>query len=198
MRRRITWAVAALVVVAAPAVIGLVLVGGDDQARSKAALVNEGGGGAAYQLVVNGLPMPANQAIQVLHYSWGVTNPGGAPTTGSGAGKAQFGNLEITKKIDETSPLLVKGVVTGNPYPTAELKLYAIGKVSGPYATYTLKNVYIVSVQHNGAADDVPSEHVSFDYTSLTLDTASVSETGELEGSNRFGWDIANYAEIKD
>src|SRR6478752_3914151 len=52
--------------------------------------------------------------IEVLSYSWGVTNPGSAHSgAGGGTGRATFQDLSIVHKIDKASPNLLKACATG-------------------------------------------------------------------------------------
>ena len=49
--------------------------------------------------------------IEVLSWSWGVTNAGATTAGGGGgAGKASFHDLSFTHKIDKASPVLMQGV----------------------------------------------------------------------------------------
>jgi type VI secretion system Hcp family effector len=179
VRRRILWVAAAAVLVVIPAVIGLVALRGDDssgEARRAAALVDEGPKGGGHQLTIDALT-PANQAIDVLSWSWGVTNPGAQTmaTGGSATGKAQLSELNFTKKVDEVSPKLFLGAASGKDYAQAALRLF--NPSSGTeYMTVTLSNVYIASVQYGGNKDEIPTEQVSLAFSKLTVATAD--ETG--------------------
>ena len=52
--------------------------------------------------------------IEVLSFSWGVTNPGSISFAGGGGvGKATFQDLIIVHKIDKASPLLMKACAAG-------------------------------------------------------------------------------------
>ena len=51
--------------------------------------------------------------IEVLSFSWGVTNAGVISGGGGGAGKATFQDLSIVHHIDKASPLLLKACATG-------------------------------------------------------------------------------------
>jgi type VI secretion system secreted protein Hcp len=181
VRRRILWVAAVAVLVATPAVIGLVALRGDDssgEARRAAALVDEGAKGGGHQLTIDALT-PANQAIDVLSWSWGVTNPGAqAMATGGTAtatGKAQLSELNFVKKVDEVSPKLFLGAASGNDYTQAVLRLFNPSNGT-EYMTVTLTNVYIASVQYGGNKDEIPTETVSLAFSKLTIATAD--ETG--------------------
>jgi type VI secretion system secreted protein Hcp len=196
MRRKVLWIAAALVLIATPAVIGLVALRGDEsssQARRPAALVPEGAkSGAGYQMKVTGVT-PTGQAIGVLSFSWGVKNPGSALSAGTATGKAQFKELTITKTLDQASPLLVKAAVAGTQHDSVLTLFKNVGGVVTPYATYTLTNAMIVSVDHSGNADDIPMEQVSFAYSALKVESADASAgaEGKLSPTNQFSYDLA-------
>lgn len=180
MKRTAMWVAAAIVLIATPAVIGLVVVSGDDGSRRAGALV-AAGKNVGYQLVIPNVT-PSGKAIAVESFSWGVSNAGAAERDALSAGRAQLSDLIISKKLDQTSPVLAGAVVTGKHFPTAVLTLLkqdAKG-VAVKYATYSLTDVLIGSVQHSGAGDDIPSEQVSLNYGKLetqisTLDAAGLS-----------------------
>jgi type VI secretion system secreted protein Hcp len=180
MRRKIVWAVAVAALVATPAIVGLMLVGGDESRRSAA--LTEPGVGGGYQLEIAGLPA-SGEAMKILSYSWAGSANATIGTTGLAAGKAQFGDLQVTKKIDKTSPLLFKGVATGNHFANAKLTLYRGAESPTAYMVYELTNVVITSVQHGGSADDVPTEHLSLAYEQLEITVNDEDETGKVAPS---------------
>jgi len=52
--------------------------------------------------------------IEVLSYSWGVSNAGSmAHGSGGGEGKATFHDLSFVHKIDKSSPVLLQNCATG-------------------------------------------------------------------------------------
>jgi len=51
--------------------------------------------------------------IEVLSWSWGVTNGVSVSGTGAGQGKASFHDLSFTHKIDKASPVLMQACATG-------------------------------------------------------------------------------------
>jgi type VI secretion system secreted protein Hcp len=192
MRRTILWIAAALALIAIPALIGLVALRGDDgSSRRAAALIDDGkGGSAGYRLTIPPIT-PSGKAIDVLSYSWGVKSPG-VVSGGTATGKAVFKNLVITKKIDQASPLLVKGAVMGSKYPSVVLTLYKnAGGAPAAYMTYTLTNAIIASVDHSGNADAVPAEQVEFAYGALKLESTEQSEDGRAEAPTQFEYNLA-------
>ena len=66
--------------------------------------------------------------IEVLSYSWGVSNSGSIGGGGGGAGKATFNDLSFTHSIDKASPLLLKACATGQHLKEATITHRKAGK----------------------------------------------------------------------
>lgn len=189
MRKKAIWGTVLAVLVATPAVLGLVLARGDDDSSSRraAALVAVGTGG--YELVVSGLT-PSGEAADVLSYSWGANNNASFGSTGFTSGRAQFESLQITKKVDIASPNFGKAVATGAHYPSATLTLYSAGEKPTAYMIYTMTDVLITSVQHGGSANDMPTEQVSLNYAKLQVTHKELAE-GTVKRQTLFSYDLA-------
>ncbi len=173
MRKKMLWTGVA-VLVAAPALVGLLVVRGDEGRRT-GALIQPGAGGG-YQLEIAGLP-PSGEAMVIQAYSWGGTaNATFAPNLTPG--RAQIADLQVTKKVDKASPLLFKGLANGAHFANATLTLYKSGEKPVKYMEYKMTDVVITSVQHGGSADDVPSENVSLAYEQLEIAVEDKDEGG--------------------
>lgn len=174
MRKKVLWIVAALALVAIPAVIGVVALRGDDsssEARRAGALVAPGGP-TPYQLQLTQAQAGAPQikeAIVVDSFSFGVENPTtiGSATGGAGAGKIKFNELHITKGVDKASPLLFKQIATGAHYKTAILTLRKAG-AKEPYATYTMEIAFMTKKEVSGASPEDATEEITFVFGKLT------------------------------
>src|SRR6266481_1637831 len=72
--------------------------------------------------------------IEVLSFSWGVTNPGRVISGGGGgAGKATFQDLSIVHKIDKASPVLMRACATGQHLKEATITHRKAGKDQQDY-----------------------------------------------------------------
>jgi type VI secretion system Hcp family effector len=183
MRKKLIWAAVVAALVVTPALIGVLALGGDDSRRS-GALIQPGTGG--YELVLAGLNT-GGQAIKVDSYSWGGSAAFDA-ATGATSGRAKVTELQISKKVDSATPLLMKGLSLGTRYPTATLTL-SKGEKTQKYMEYKLTNVIISSVQHGGSADDVPNEQVAFAYSKLESMVEDRDSDGKVT-TNAFVWDL--------
>jgi type VI secretion system secreted protein Hcp len=187
MRKRIFWVAAALVLIALPAVIGLVALRGDDSSssdRRAGALVAAGGTATAYQLQLTQAvagTTEIKEAIVVDSFSFGVESPTtiGSATTGAGVGKIKFNEFKISKTIDNASPVLFKQVAAGTHFKKAVLTVRNAGE-KDPYMTYTMETVFVTKIDHSGASPEVPSEQITFVYGKLVEQSAFKNPDGAV------------------
>lgn len=189
--RKIIWLVAAVALIAIPAVIGLVALRGDDsssEARRAGALV-PAGGATAYQLQLIPGTAEGKDAIELESFSWGATNPTdiGSATGGAGAGKIKFNALHITKKVDKASPLLFKQSASGAHYSKAILTLRKPGE-KNPYMTYTMETVFVTNVNHGGSSPAVATEEITFVFGKLTIQSVDRNPDGSEAPPVQTGW----------
>jgi type VI secretion system secreted protein Hcp len=192
MRRKIVWVAVALVLIAIPALIGLVAFRGDDDgsssaSRRAAALIAAGGGG--FELKVEGL-LPAGdpRVIDVMSWSWGVSNSGtaySASTGGAGTGKTQFNEFNITKSVDSASPKLFLNCTKGTLFTKVTLTGRKAGETAQEYLVITLEQVLITSVQlaGSGPGDELPTEQVSLNFAKATIETTELNDAGKAESA---------------
>lgn len=129
--------------------------------------------------------------IDVLSVSSSVNRPMDSST--GRLGPATPGPLTCRKRIDKSSPLLARALVTNEVIPLVEIELTRAYGSSGSrevYYRYELKNVQITSYNVSGAgsAEDVPTEDFSLNYeeikwTYTERDNDSGSEKGKVEAS---------------
>lgn len=191
MRKRILWIAAALVLIAVPAVIGLVALrdDGSSSARRAAALVVPGDPGTAYQLQLTQASTgePAlKEAIVIEGFSWGAESSTtiGSATGGAGAGKVAFNALNITKKVDRASPLLFQQMAKGAHYKTAVLTLRKVGEKE-PYMTFTMDTVFVTKVNYAGGSPEVSNEEVTFIFGKVAVKSSEIAGAVPVQT----GWD---------
>ena len=83
--------------------------------------------------------------IEVLSWSWGVTNAAPKGGGGGGAGKASFRDLTFTHHIDKASPLLLKGCATGQHLKEATITHRKAGKGQQEFLIIKMNDVIITS-----------------------------------------------------
>jgi type VI secretion system secreted protein Hcp len=109
--------------------------------------------------------------IDVLSWSWGVTQQGTTHVGGGGgAGKANVNDLSFVHSVDLASPNLLKNCFTGKHIKEALLtQRKAGGDKSLPYLTIKMTDVIISSVQPGGSdgSAEKPTESVTLNFADV-------------------------------
>lgn len=123
--------------------------------------------------------------IEVLSFSWGVTQTGAhAHGGGGGSGKASFNDFAITKFVDKASPQLMLACCSGKHIPEASFTGRKAGEEPLEYMKIKLTDILISSVQLGGSASDQPGvEQVSFSFRDSSITTFQQDPTGGVGGS---------------
>jgi type VI secretion system secreted protein Hcp len=128
--------------------------------------------------------------IEVLSWSWGVTNTvvlsGGG---GSAAGKPHFSDLSFTHKIDKASPLLLKACATGVHLKDATITHRKAGKGQQEFLIFKLNDVIITSVTPTDNESGMP-ENVSLTFSKVDLEYRPQKADGSLDAGVHFKYDI--------
>jgi type VI secretion system secreted protein Hcp len=130
--------------------------------------------------------------IEVLSFSWGVTNtgataPGGG---GGGAGKATFQDLSFIHNIDKASPLLMRACATGRHLKDATITHRKAGKAQQEFLIVKMNDVIITGVTHGGASGETASESVSLAFAKVDLEYKPQKPDGSLDVGIHFKYDL--------
>jgi type VI secretion system secreted protein Hcp len=114
--------------------------------------------------------------IEIFSFSWGVSNPttvGG--TGGSGAGKASFHDISVTKLFDKASPQLMIHSASGKVIPSALLSVRSAsqdpsGKGSSDFLKIILSDVLVSGLESAGAREgDRPTDEVTLAFQKIEI-----------------------------
>jgi type VI secretion system secreted protein Hcp len=130
--------------------------------------------------------------IEVLSWSWGVTQSGSiGHGGGGGAGKASFHDLTFTHHIDKATPLLMKSCATGEHIPEATITVRKAGKGQQEYLIIKMSDVLVTSVAMSVGGDDAASgESVTLQFAKVDLEYKAQKTDGSLEPGLHFKYDI--------
>src|SRR3954470_17122190 len=93
--------------------------------------------------------------IDVLAWSWGLSNSGSAQQGGgAGAGKCNVQDLSFTKYIDKASPDLMLYCCNGKHVDKATLVVRKAGETPLEYITINLEDLIITSVSTGGSGGE--------------------------------------------
>jgi type VI secretion system secreted protein Hcp len=129
--------------------------------------------------------------IEVLSYSWGVTNAGSmGHGTGGGEGKATFHDLSFVHNIDKASPVLMQSCATGTHLKEATITHRKAGKEQHEYLIVKMNDVIITGVTHGGSGDGGQSENVSLSFAKVALEYKPQKADGSLDAGIHFKYDL--------
>jgi type VI secretion system secreted protein Hcp len=129
--------------------------------------------------------------IEVLSFSWGVTNSGSTGSGGGGGtGKAKFQDLQIVHGIDNASPALLKACATGQHIKDATITHRRAGEAQHEFLVITLKDVTITAVSQAGNDDQPYVEAVDLKFAKVDFHYRKQRADGTLEPGEHFKFDL--------
>jgi type VI secretion system secreted protein Hcp len=129
--------------------------------------------------------------IEVLSYSWGVSNQGSmAFGSGGGEGKATFHDLSFTHKIDKASPILMQACATGVHLKAATITHRKAGKGQQEFLVIKMNDVIVTSVTHGGSGADGGTENVALAFGKVEVEYKPQKADGSLDAGIKFGYDL--------
>ncbi len=131
--------------------------------------------------------------IDVLAWSWGLSNPVTVGTAGSGAGAghANIQDLSITKAVDLASPLLVTYCATGKHISDGSLAIVKAGGHGEDFLVFNMADVVVNSVQEGGSkGDNQLTQNVSLAFSKWQLDYQPTKADGTTGPVTSSGWNI--------
>ena len=127
--------------------------------------------------------------VEVLSFSWGVTNDA-AIKTGGGAGKATFHDLSFVHAIDKASPSLLKACATGSHLKEATITHRKAGKGQQEYLIIKMNDVIITGVSLSDSSGGVGSENVTMAFAKVDFEYKPQNSSGSLDAGSHFKYDI--------
>lgn len=136
--------------------------------------------------------------IDVLAWSWGVSNSGSAHVGGgAGAGKANIQDLSFTKYIDAASPDLFISCCNGKHFDDATLIVRKAGENPVEYLIITMTEVLVTSVSTGGSSgEDRLTENVSLNFAKVKYQYTPQDAKGKAGTANDKTWDIAENTKV--
>jgi len=135
--------------------------------------------------------------IELLSYSWGLSQAASGSTSTGGARSAQrcdHQDFSIVKALDQASPKMFLACCKGEHIPEVTITLCRATGDKQKYMEYKLTDVLISSVRPGGSAhggETLPLEEVSFNYGKVELTyTATDHATGKPKGDVKANWDL--------
>jgi len=129
--------------------------------------------------------------IEVLSYSWGVSNAGSmAHGSGGGEGKATFQDISFVHVVDKATPVLMQACATGHHIKDATITHRKSGKGQQEYLIVKLNDVIVTGVAHGGSGETGQSENVTLGFTKVSFEYKPQKPDGSLDAGIFFKYDI--------
>jgi type VI secretion system secreted protein Hcp len=131
--------------------------------------------------------------IDVLAWSWGMSNSGSAQMGGgAGAGKVSVQDLSFTKYVDSSSPAIMLACCNGKHYDEAFLTVRKAGDTPVEYIKIKMTEVLVTSVSTGGSGgEDRITENVSLNFAKVHVDYTPQNDKGQPGTAIPMSWDIA-------
>ena len=133
--------------------------------------------------------------MDILSWSWGVSNGGGGHYGGgSGAGKANFQDISLTKFMDGASSAIMGHCAEGEHFDEATLTVRRAGGKGGPvdYYKVVMSDVLVSSYSTGGSGgEDALTETVSLNFKKVETTYTTQTNTGGKGKPDVFAYDIA-------
>ena len=129
--------------------------------------------------------------IEVLSFSWGVTNTGTIGSGGGGgAGRATFKDLSIVHNVDKATPRLLEACATGVHLKDATITQRKAGKGQQEYLIIKMSDVLITSVQPSASGGEAGVESVTLQPWKIDLEYKPQKPDGSLDAGLHFKYDM--------
>ena len=131
--------------------------------------------------------------IEILSFSWGVSNPGSfAFGGGGGAGKATFSDVTFESATQSSSPLLAAFTANGKHIASALLTLRKAGQQRTEFVKITMSPVIVSSYNQAGFGNgDRPFDTFALTWSEIEFDYFPQAADGSAGTPIVFHWDAA-------
>lgn len=131
--------------------------------------------------------------IDVLAWSWGLTQSGSMHTGGGGgSGKVSVQDVSITKYVDNASATIMNKTCKGEHFPSAVLVIRKAGGEALEYWKLTMNKVLITSISTGGSGgEDKLTENLTLNFEDFLAEYTVQKEDGSAGATNEAGFNIA-------
>ncbi|MDQ1424349.1 MAG: type secretion system secreted protein Hcp [Acidimicrobiaceae bacterium] len=129
--------------------------------------------------------------IEVLSWSWGVTQTGSTVGSGGGKHRVHFNDFSFTHHVDRASPHLMTACATGEHLKEAILTVRKAGKGQQEFLVVTMSDVIVTSVLPAGRdGEDALFEQASLQFAKVDLEYKPQKPDGSLDAGIHFKFNI--------
>lgn len=133
--------------------------------------------------------------IDVLAWSWGLSEEPPQTGGGGGVGKVKAQDLSVHKLVDIASPLLLSYSAEGKHISDGTLtaRNQIKGGVAQEFLLFKMTNVLVTSVNMAETTKDEirPTETITLNFAKLEFDYRSFKQDGSVNQEKSFTWDFS-------
>jgi type VI secretion system secreted protein Hcp len=127
--------------------------------------------------------------IEILSYSWGVTQAGGySYGSGGTSAKANLQDLSVSFRMNPSSPKLMQYCASGKHLNSAVLTCLEASETPQKYLEITLTDVVISSYQTGGSGDDKPIESMTLNFAQIKKEYFKQDDQGIVTSAGTGSW----------
>lgn len=136
--------------------------------------------------------------IDVLAYSWGMTQSGSMHIGGGGgSGKVNVQDMSITKYLDKATTVLMQKCCSGKHFTSAVLTCRKAGEKPVTYLKITMEEVLVSSVSEGGSGgDDRQTENITLNFAKVKVEYTPQKADGTAGAASELGFDIRKNVEM--
>ena len=132
--------------------------------------------------------------IEVLSWSWGLSNQVMAPSAGggAGAGKVKFQDISFTHLVDKASPNLMLSCASGKHIQEARLTVRRSDPTTPQeFLLIKLQGVMVTGVQSSATrGPEGLMEQVTLNFAKVDFEYKAQKPDGSLDAGVHFNWDL--------
>jgi type VI secretion system secreted protein Hcp len=129
--------------------------------------------------------------IDVLSWSWGMSNPTSIVSRAGRASKVKFQDIQFVHRIDKATSSIMKACATGGHIKDATLTQRKAGKDQLDYIVIKLNDVIVTSVSDSAVSGgDQPMENVTLAFAKVDFEYKPQKPDGSLDPGIHFKYDI--------
>jgi type VI secretion system secreted protein Hcp len=128
--------------------------------------------------------------IEVLSWSWGVTNVVTPAGGGAASGKPKFQDFSFTHRIDKASPVLMRACATGVHLKEATITHRKAGKGQQEFLIIKMNDVIITALTDGDSSGGESAETVSLGFAKVDVEYKPQKADGSLDAGIHFKYDL--------
>lgn len=135
------------------------------------------------------------KALEVLSFSFGVSqaDTAGSSSTGAGVGKVKFDEFTIEKYVDLASVPIYNACAAGAHFPSVQLAIRKAGGSPLLYLQYIFRMVFVTNIGWSGGGgEETPKETIKFKFGAMGIQYIPQNPDGTQRSKDKMdgAWNV--------